>query len=299
MATLEATTPIGTDPRQRLLAGMPLTERRLELAGISTAVLEGGAGIAPVVLLHEQGEFAARWMRVIPDLALTHRVIAPDLPGHGASSAGDGPLDTDAVLAWLGELIEQTCPTPPALVGHMLGGAIAARFAAAHPGRVSRLVLVDSFGLRAFRPSPRFALALVRYVARPGERSFAGLMRHCIADPEGVREQLGERWEPYEAYVLEGARSAEGKSALPALMKAFAMRAIAPEELERIAVPTTLIWGRQDPAARLKVAEAASDRYGWPLQVIDDAGDDPPMEQPEAFLRALHGALGTTNGSGR
>jgi pimeloyl-ACP methyl ester carboxylesterase len=60
-----------------------------------------------------------------------------------------------------------------------------------------------------------------------------------------------------------------------------------PAELERIAVPTALIWGRHDLAAPLSVAEAASKRYGWPLCVIEDAADDPPIEQPKAFLAAL------------
>jgi len=46
-----------------LLAGLPVTERRLQLAGVSSAVLDGGDG-PPIVLL--QGEFAAVWMRVIP-----------------------------------------------------------------------------------------------------------------------------------------------------------------------------------------------------------------------------------------
>ena len=62
------------------------------------------------------------------------------------------------------------------------------------------------------------------------------------------------------------------------------MPAIPPAELARIAVPTTLIWGRHDLATPLSVAEAASARYGWPLHVIEDAADDPPIEQPEAFL---------------
>jgi hypothetical protein len=48
------------------------------------AVLEGGDG-PPVVLLHGPGALAAEWMRVIPDLVTTQRVVAPDLPGHGAS----------------------------------------------------------------------------------------------------------------------------------------------------------------------------------------------------------------------
>ena len=56
-------------------------------------------------------------------------------------------------------------------------------------------------------------------------------------------------------------------------------------------MPTTLIWGRHDRATPLSVAEAASARYGWPLQVIENCNDDPPVEQPEALLRTLRDAL--------
>jgi pimeloyl-ACP methyl ester carboxylesterase len=69
------------------------------------------------------------------------------------------------------------------------------------------------------------------------------------------------------------------------------MPAIPPAELERIGVPTILIWGRHDRATPLAVAEAAAARYGWPLHVIENANDDPPVEQPEALLRALRLAL--------
>jgi pimeloyl-ACP methyl ester carboxylesterase len=62
---------------------------------------------------------------------------------------------------------------------------------------------------------------------------------------------------------------------------------IPPEDLAQIAVPTTLIWGRHDRANRPRIAEAASARYGWPLRVIEDCADDPPRDQPEAFLEAL------------
>ena len=99
----------GHQARDQLLAAMPLAERQLQLAGVSTAVLEGGDG-PPVVLLHGQGEFAAVWVRVVPDLATTHRVVVPDLPGHGASEVSAGSLDTSAVLTWLDELIRRTNP---------------------------------------------------------------------------------------------------------------------------------------------------------------------------------------------
>jgi pimeloyl-ACP methyl ester carboxylesterase len=75
------------------------------------------------------------------------------------------------------------------------------------------------------------------------------------------------------------------------LMAQFGTQPIPPAELSRIAVPTALIWGRHDMATPLRVAEEAGARYGWPLHVIEDAADDPPIEQPEAFLRALHAAL--------
>ena len=118
--------------REPLLAGLPVRERRIEIAGVATAVLEGGDG-PPVVLLHGPAGNAAHWMRVIPALAATRRVIVPDLPGHGASTLDDArELDAERVLAWLGELIGRTCSSPPALVGYALGGAIAFRFGAAY-----------------------------------------------------------------------------------------------------------------------------------------------------------------------
>ena len=279
--------------RERLLAGIPAMERRLELAGVSTAVLEGGEG-PPVVLLHGPGEFAAKWLRVIPDLVTTHRVIAPDLPGHGTSEVIDGPLDADRVLTWLGELIEHTCTSPPALVGHVLGGAIAARFAIDHSDRLDRLVLVDTLGLGRFRPAPRFALTMIGFLARPTEGTYDRFMRQCSYDLEGLREEMGERWESFQAYNLDRARTPSVKVASRRMMLSIGVPMIAPEELGRIDVPTTLIWGRYDRANRFRIAEAASERYGWPLHVIDNCADDPPRDQTQAFLRTLHTALGST-----
>jgi pimeloyl-ACP methyl ester carboxylesterase len=258
-------------------------------------VLAGGEG-PPVVLLHGPGEFAAKWLRVIPDLVTTHRVIAPDLPGHGTSEVIDGPLDADRTLTWLSELIEHTCMSPPALVGHVLGGAIAARFAIHHSDRLDRLVLVDTLGLGRFRPAPRFALTMIGFLARPTEGNYDRFMRQCSYDLDGLREEMGERWEPFQAYNLDRARTPSVKAASRRLMLSLGVPVIPPEHLGRIDVATTLIWGRYDRANRLRIAEAASERYGWPLHVIDNCADDPPRDQPEAFLRTLHTTLGSTHG---
>jgi pimeloyl-ACP methyl ester carboxylesterase len=280
----------GHNTREQLLAELPVKERRLQLSGVSSAVLEGGDG-PPVLLLHGPGEFAALWGRVIPDLVTTHRVVAPDLPGHGASGLPDGPLDHERVRMWLGELIERTCARPPVVMGHLLGGAIAARFASERPGELSRLVLVDSFGLSWNRPSPRFALPLLAYMARPTERTRDRFLAQCFVDFDGVRGQMGERFEPFGAYSLEWARTKTAKAALRSLMTEYGMRPIPRDVLARIAVPTVLIWGRHDLQTRLSVAEAASTRYGWPLHVIEGARDDPFFEQPEAAMHALRASL--------
>jgi pimeloyl-ACP methyl ester carboxylesterase len=281
----------GEGARERLLAGLPVAERRLILAGISTCVLEGGDG-PPIVLLHGPMGNATHWMGLIRGLVATHRVIVPDLPGHGASGvAGEGPIAVDRVMAWLSELVARTCNTPTVLVGQLLGGAIAARFASNEGRSLSRLVLVDAFGLRPFQPAPEFASALSTFLTQPTESTHTGLWEHCAFNLHALRQRMGAQWSPFEAYNLDRARTPSVQAALAALMAGFGAPEIPSSDLARIAVPTTLIWGRHDRATPLSVAEEASRRYGWPLHVIDDCNDDPPIERPEALLRVLHGVL--------
>jgi pimeloyl-ACP methyl ester carboxylesterase len=271
--------------RDRVLAGLPVDDSRLELAGIATAVLEGGAG-PPVVLLHGPGEFSAVWGRAIPELATSHRVIVPDLPGHGASGLPDGRLDLDRVLAWLSELIERTCDRPPTVAGHLMGGAIALRFAANRADRVRSLVLVDSFGLSWNLPKLRFAVPLAAFIVRPTEHTRDRFLDKCFVDFDGLREQFGDQWDAFSAQALEWAQTKTSKTTLRSLMSDFGLRPIPAADLAQITTPTSLIWGRHDLQTPLRVAEAASAKYGWPLHVIDGARDDPFFEQPVAALRA-------------
>ena len=285
MNAVDAPTVSAMSPRERLLASMQVTERQRELADIPTSVLEAGTGPA-IVLLHGPGEYAAKWLRVIPDLASTHHVVAPDLPGHG-TSGGVEDADADRIVAWLAALITQTCEAKPALVGQILGGAIAARFAIDHGDRLARLVLVDALGLCPFKPAPEFAAAFGAFLQAPTEETHDTLWRHCAFDLDAMCRQMGESWRSIKAYNLERARASNLRATQHRLMEIFGMPAIAPADLARIGVPTTLIWGRHDRATPLGVAQEVSDRYGWPLRVVENAGDDPPMEQPQAFLAAL------------
>lgn len=286
------TTQEGAAARAQLLRSLPLRERRRDLAGIATSVLEGDGG-TPLVLLHGPGACAAHWMRVIPELSRHFRIIAPDLPGHGSTDLGQAPLDAERTLAWLGALIDATCDAPPILVGELVSGAIAARFAARHTSRVAQLVLVDSFGLQTFRPEAGFAAALGAFGADPNPATHRKLWALCAHGIDTLQKELGGLWPPFEAYNIACARSSNTQAAVARLMTEFALPAIAADELAQIACPTCLIWGRHDLATPLAAARSASARFGFPLHVIEGANDAPAMEQPRAFVDALLGELGT------
>jgi pimeloyl-ACP methyl ester carboxylesterase len=283
-------TVVTASARESLIATLPMKERRLKLNGVPTSVLEGGKG-APLVLLHGPGGYAAHWIRVIPALVTTHRVIAPDLPGHGDSGFFEAGLTADGVNGWLDDLIECTCTQAPILVGHTLGGAVAARFAAEKSRRLEKLVLVDSLGLTEFQPKPEFGAALQAYVKDPNSLTIEELWSQCLFDLERVRQRLGKRWHWINEYTLERMQSGGG-ARLAAWMELFGSPAIPPSMLERLTGSATLIWGRHDRATPLSVAQGAASKYGWRLEVIDGAADDPTIDQPEAFVLALRRTIG-------
>jgi pimeloyl-ACP methyl ester carboxylesterase len=175
------------------------------------------------------------------------------------------------------------------LVGQLTGGAIAARFADHQSHLVSRLVLVVPFGLAPFEPTPEFHAVLMGYLSRPSGDSHDELWRHCVRDLDGLRDRMGLGWTAMREYNLDLARTPAVAEAQRTLLDEFGLPAIPPQVLARIAAPTTLIWGRHDSIVRLPVAEAASRRYGWPLHILDDAGNEPALEAPDAFLAAAFG----------
>ena len=130
----------------RAIEGLPLAERTISLADVSTVVLEGGEG-PPMVLLHGQGGFGAFMGGMAAQLVDRYRVVVPDLPGLGRSKIGNGPLDPTRVIGWLRQLVAETCDQPPILFGASLGGSIAARFAIQHPDELVKLILMDSGSL--------------------------------------------------------------------------------------------------------------------------------------------------------
>jgi 2-hydroxymuconate-semialdehyde hydrolase len=264
-------------------------ERRIDVGGVSTAVLEGGDG-SPLILLHGGAECGGTyWAPVISPLAETHRVVVPDVPGLG-ESAPLGRLDPDAFGDWFAELVRLTCEEEPVLVAHSLLGAYSARFAARHGDLLRRLVIYGSPGIGRYRMQLGLMVVAIRSDLRPSQRNLERFMAWALLDRERTRARDEQWFDAFSSYVLSRSRVPHTKRAMRQLIKAGTKR-IPDDELLRIDVPTALLWGRHDRMTSLAFAEEASARLGWPLHVVDDCGHVPHIERPEGFLAALNGAL--------
>src|SRR5215208_1043273 len=143
-----------------------LDERWTEVKGVRMRWFEGGDG--PVVLLlHGFGGAASNWTLVAPPLVVGHRVLVPDLPGHGGSTPLPAPPETlDPFADRVAALIE-TQEAPALAVGHSLGGVVALRLAVRHPHLVRGLLLAGCAGIvSTTRRSER--LLMLAALLKPG-----------------------------------------------------------------------------------------------------------------------------------
>src|ERR687885_1531336 len=125
----------------------------VEIDGLPIRYLAAGEG-PPLVLLHGAGDNALDWRWVMPDLAATHRVYAPDLPGSPDSARPTVDYSPAFFERFIAGFLDALEIGPATFVGNSLGGLIALRLALSEPARVTALVLVDSAGLgRTINPA--------------------------------------------------------------------------------------------------------------------------------------------------
>ncbi len=107
----------------------------------------GDAANPPLILQHGGRDHGRSWDRVAEAFAPTHRVIVPDLRGHGDSDwVSDGSLDMLALLEDFTQIVRTLDLPPCAIVGHSLGANITTRFTGLYPDRVTRLVNIEGLG---------------------------------------------------------------------------------------------------------------------------------------------------------
>jgi 2-hydroxy-6-oxonona-2,4-dienedioate hydrolase len=128
------------------VADVTIEEQQIEVDGLLTHYLAAGEG-PPLLLLHALGESALDWRWVLPDLARTHRVYAPDLPGFGDSAKPTADYSPVFFEGFVAAFLDALEVERAAVVDNSLGGLTALRLALSEPARTSALALIDSAGL--------------------------------------------------------------------------------------------------------------------------------------------------------
>ncbi len=134
---------------------MTVEKRNVGVDGFSIRYLAAGTG-PPLVLLHGAGDNAFDWRWVVPHLAATHRVYAPDLPGSPDSARPTADYSPAFFERFVASFLDVLGVERAAMIGNSLGGLVALRLALSDPARVNALILVDAAGLgRAVSPALR------------------------------------------------------------------------------------------------------------------------------------------------
>lgn len=134
-----------------LLRRWPVPSEQLTVPtrlGDTFVIASGRTGAPPLVLLHGSGSTSAMWLADVSSYVDSHRVYAADIPGEPGLSAWARPrLDSGAYAEWLGDVLDALGLDRTSVLGSSLGGWLAADFAARHPQRVQRLVLLSPSGI--------------------------------------------------------------------------------------------------------------------------------------------------------
>ena len=127
------------------MAGLPkgVLEKRANVNGVRINYKIGGRGPA-VVLLHGYAQTSHMWLPLIPLLAASHTVIAPDLRGAGGSARPPGGYDKKTMAGDIHGLVRQLGHEQATVVGHDIGLMVAYAYAAQYPAEIDKVALLDA-----------------------------------------------------------------------------------------------------------------------------------------------------------
>jgi pimeloyl-ACP methyl ester carboxylesterase len=293
-------------PRSQTTTARRLPEADFELKetllhGHRVAYRSAGSGPA-IVLVHGITSTSATWEQVMPYLATRFTVIAPDLLGHGQSAKPRGDYSLGAYASGVRDLMVSLGHERATFVGHSLGGGVVMQLAYQFPERCERLVLVDSGGLG------REVNFLLRSATLPLSEVVLPLLAssHILGAGRAVSRlagRLGVRAGTDVAELAKGHASladAEARAAfvhtLRTIVEPGGQRVNASDRLYLAQnIPFMLVWGERDSIIPVEHARTAHELVpSSRLEVFENAGHFPHVDDPQRFLDVLFDFLGST-----
>jgi pimeloyl-ACP methyl ester carboxylesterase len=262
---------------------------RVELPGATVNYAEIGEG-EPIVFVHGITSSWQAWLETLPHFGRTHRVIALDLPGFGASPMPSWPIEMHAYGRLLLDFCEKLGVERATVVGNSMGGLVAAEAVLTAPQRFERLVLVSAAGfVNTWLPHQRgaatsrawdtfgrpFGAAARFFVTHPRARYL--MFRFAIRYPGRLRKEL--LWEQ----MASGVPCPGFGPALEAVLEYDAR-----DRLEEIEIPTMIVWGMEDWVIPSVAALSYHRRIPHSrLEILERTGHVPQLERPARFNRML------------
>jgi pimeloyl-ACP methyl ester carboxylesterase len=250
-------------------------EQFIELSGARIHYLKAGQG-RPLVVLHSvDGNLG--WRSYLQQLAQHHTVYAVTLPGFGPS---DRPVwletfpDLTRLTLWL---LEALGLQRVSLLGHFMGGWLAAEMAVWCPPVVDRLVLVAAAGLRPQQGD-------ITDIFLQGQDGLHKLSVFDLEQTSEYKELFGHKLSPEEREL--SVKNQE--NALRYCWKPYMHDTALPHLLPRVQAPTLIVWGKEDQIIPLECGELY--RQALPharLEVLSRCGHYPHLEKPEEFARVV------------
>ena len=293
-ATLTAVTSGNTLER---MARVKVDE--IALHGNLVRYAHAGTAGPVVVLVHGIASRAAQWQQVMAVLGETHRVVAPDLLGHGLSAKPRGDYSLGAQACGVRDLLAALGHDRITLVGHSLGGGIAMQFAYQFPERVERLALVSAGGLgpevspflrAATLPGselvlPLIASAPVRAVGRGVDRVVGGVL------PAGLREALFGF-----GSLGDGATREAFVHTARSVIDVRGQRVDGRDRLYLATdLPLLVVWGQKDAIIPVEHGRHVAEQLPHArFEVFEHAGHFPHLTEPGRLARLLEDWVATT-----
>jgi pimeloyl-ACP methyl ester carboxylesterase len=247
---------------------------KINVNGLSTYYEVQGKG-RPVVLLHGWAADSGS-LRAISTLlknASKSKVYAIDLPGFGYSDTPPEDWDVVAYADFLGAFLQCMDLEKVSLLGHSFGGRIAIKFTAQHPGRVERLVLVDSAGIKPKRKAAYYYRVGLAKILKFARKIFPALQNSKLNPNLGSAD-----------YQKAGALRGTMVKVVNEDLRPF---------LPLIQQPTLLIWGKNDQETPLADAFVMKELIpNSSLEIIQNAGHFCFLDNFAAFQTILLGFLG-------
>ena len=270
------------------LRGASFSQEWLDVGGVSTRVLaSGAASLPPLILLHGAGGHAEAYVRNLKAHGEHFRTLSVDMIGHGWTDLATNGMEiahyVEHVLRFMDALrIERAC-----FSGESLGGWVASRLAADHPGRVDRLVLNTAGGSQADPKVMERIKTLSQQAADdPSWPFIKARLEWLMADKAMVTDDLVATRQAI--YARPGMKQNMRHLMVLQDMETRQRNLMRAEDYGRIAAPTLVLWTSHDPSADVSEGRRIAEMIpGARFEVMQDCGHWPQFEDAATFNR-LH-----------